>query len=73
MNKAELVERVSHEMGKTKKESNMWVDTVLQSISDALKSGEKVTLIGFGNFEVRARAARMGRNPQTLRVEKRTA
>lgn len=65
MNKAELVERVAESTGKTKKEAGMVVDTVLQTISDALQKGEKVTLIGFGNFEVRERAARVGRNPQT--------
>jgi DNA-binding protein HU-beta len=43
----------------------MVVDSVLNTISEALKNGEKVTLIGFGNFEVRERAARTGRNPQT--------
>jgi DNA-binding protein HU-beta len=65
MNKTELVERVAESTGKTKKESNAVVDTVLSIISDALSSGEKVSLIGFGNFEVRERAARTGRNPQT--------
>lgn len=65
MNKAELVDRVAERTGKTKKESSMIVDTVLTTISDALKGGDKVTLIGFGNFEVRERAARTGRNPQT--------
>ncbi len=65
MNKTELVERVAESTGKTKKEASMIVDTVLQTISEALKKGEKVTLIGFGNFEVRERAARTGRNPQT--------
>jgi DNA-binding protein HU-beta len=65
MNKAELIERVAESTGKSKKEAGMVVDAVLQSISEALKKGEKVTLIGFGNFEVRERAARTGRNPQT--------
>lgn len=65
MNKAELVEQVAEKTGKTKKEASMTVDSVFQTISDALKEGEKVTLIGFGNFEVRERAARKGRNPQT--------
>jgi DNA-binding protein HU-beta len=65
MNKAELVERVAEATGKTKKEAGLVVDTVLQTISEALQNGEKVTLIGFGNFEVKERAARTGRNPQT--------
>ncbi|MGA9175118.1 MAG: HU family DNA-binding protein [Thermoactinomyces sp.] len=65
MNKTELVERVAESTGKTKKEAGLIVDSVLQTISEALSKGEKVTLIGFGNFEVRERAARTGRNPQT--------
>jgi DNA-binding protein HU-beta len=65
MNKAELIERVAEKTGKTKKEAGQAVDAILNAISEALKSGEKVTLIGFGNFEVRDRAARTGRNPQT--------
>jgi DNA-binding protein HU-beta len=65
VNKTELIDRVAEKTGKTKKESGMVVDTVLRIISDALKGGEKVVLVGFGNFEVRERAARLGRNPQT--------
>ncbi|RAL24550.1 HU family DNA-binding protein [Thermoflavimicrobium daqui] len=65
MNKTDLIEKVAESTGKTKKEAALVVDTVFQSIADALKNGEKVTLIGFGNFEVRERAARSGRNPQT--------
>ncbi|WP_124728442.1 HU family DNA-binding protein [Staphylospora marina] len=65
MNKAELIDRVAESTGKTKKEAGAVVEAVLSSISEALKNGEKVTLIGFGNFEVRDRAARKGRNPQT--------
>lgn len=65
MNKTELVERVAENTGKTKKEASLVVDSVLKAISDALVEGEKVTLIGFGNFEVKERAARLGRNPQT--------
>lgn len=65
MNKAELVEQVADRTGKTKKEASLTVDSIFQTITEALESGEKVTLIGFGNFEVRERAARKGRNPQT--------
>ncbi|SHE96049.1 bacterial nucleoid protein Hbs [Seinonella peptonophila] len=65
MNKAELVERVAEITGKTKKEAAASVDAIFKAISEALEKGEKVTLIGFGNFEVRERAARTGRNPQT--------
>ncbi|OYD08058.1 HU family DNA-binding protein [Paludifilum halophilum] len=65
MNKSQLVDRVAEATGKTKKESTELVEAVLNAISDALQKGEKVSLIGFGNFEVRERAARTGRNPQT--------
>lgn len=65
MNKSQLIERVAEATGKTKKESTHLVETVLETISEALQNGEKVSLIGFGNFEVRERAARTGRNPQT--------
>ena len=57
-NKAELVDRVAKKTQLTKKD-------VSATIQEALKAGEKVQVIGFGNFEVRERAARKGRNPQT--------
>ena len=65
MNKTELIERLALKMGKTKKETSKIVDNILEVIAEALKNGEKVSLLGFGNFEVRQRAARIGRNPQT--------
>ncbi|MDN4592725.1 HU family DNA-binding protein [Polycladomyces subterraneus] len=65
MNKSELVDRVAAATGKTKKESAQVVEAVLSTIAEALRNGEKVSLVGFGNFEVRERAARTGRNPQT--------
>ena len=49
----------------TKKDATAAVDAVFASIQETLAKGEKVQLIGFGNFEVRSRAARKGRNPQT--------
>ncbi|KRL92994.1 DNA-binding protein [Limosilactobacillus equigenerosi DSM 18793 = JCM 14505] len=64
-NKAELVNNVAAETGLTKKDATAAVDAVFSSIEKALANGEKVQLIGFGNFEVRERAARKGRNPQT--------
>lgn len=64
-NKAELVDNVAKVTGLTKKDATAAVDAVFSSIQDDLKKGEKVQLIGFGNFEVRERAARKGRNPQT--------
>ncbi len=48
MNKTELIEKVAESTGKTKKEAALFVDSVFQSIAEALKNGEKVTLIGFG-------------------------
>lgn len=64
-NKQELVDSVAKSTGLTKKDATAAVDAVFTSIEEALKNGEKVQLIGFGNFEVRDRAARKGRNPQT--------
>ena len=64
-NKQELVDSVAKATGLTKKDATASVDAVFASIEAALKNGEKVQLIGFGNFEVRDRAARKGRNPQT--------
>lgn len=64
-NKQELVDSVANATGLTKKDATAAVDAVFTSIEEALKNGEKVQLIGFGNFEVRDRAARKGRNPQT--------
>ena len=64
-NKAELVESVASQTGLTKKDATAAVDAVFGSIQNFLAKGEKVQLIGFGNFEVRQRAARKGRNPQT--------
>ncbi|MFD1486253.1 HU family DNA-binding protein [Lacticaseibacillus baoqingensis] len=64
-NKAELIESVVEKTGLTKKDATAAVDAVFGSIQDSLAQGAKVQLIGFGNFEVRERAARKGRNPQT--------
>ena len=65
MNKTELVSVVSEKTEFSKKESAQIVDALFASIEEALAKGEKVQLIGFGTFEVRHRAARKGRNPQT--------
>jgi len=65
MNKAELVEQVANQTGLTKKISREAVDTVISAITDSLGREEKVTLVGFGTFQVRERKARKGRNPQT--------
>lgn len=65
MNKVELIAAVAEKTGLSKKDAEKAVAAVVGSIEAALVAGEKVQLIGFGTFEVRERAARMGRNPQT--------
>jgi DNA-binding protein HU-beta len=65
MNKTELINHVAEATELTKKDAGQAVDAVFEAISSSLKKGEKVQIIGFGNFEVRERAARKGRNPQT--------
>lgn len=65
MNKSDLIEKVVSSTEMSKKDATRAVDAVFDAISDALKNGDKVQLIGFGNFEVREREARKGRNPQT--------
>ena len=64
-NKAQLIEKVAEKTNLTKKEVTVTVDALFESIQETLATGEKVQVIGFGNFEVRERAARKGRNPQT--------
>jgi len=64
-NKAELVNEVAKKSNVTKKNAETIVNAVFDSIKQELSNGEKVQLIGFGTFEVRDRAARNGRNPQT--------
>ena len=64
-NKAEIVDRVAKKTQLTKKDVSATVEALFETIQEALKAGEKVQVIGFGNFEVRERAARKGRNPQT--------
>lgn len=65
MNKTELVSAVAESAELSKKDATKAVDAVFEAVQNALSSGDKVQLIGFGNFEVRERAARKGRNPQT--------
>ncbi len=65
MNKGDLVGAVSEDAGISKGEAQSAVDSVLSNIEGALKSGDKVTLVGFGTFSVSHRDARQGRNPQT--------
>ncbi len=65
MNKAELVNAVAAATDVSKKDTEAVIAAVLDAITGALKEGEKVQLVGFGSFEVKARAARTGRNPRT--------
>ncbi|TKB08820.1 HU family DNA-binding protein [Desulforhopalus sp. IMCC35007] len=65
MNKGDLVEKVATECGLSKAVSDQVLNSILSSITEAVKAGDKVTLIGFGTFSVSARSAREGRNPQT--------
>ena len=65
MIKAELIAKVADVAGMTKVDAGKAVDAVAEVVTAALAKGEKVTWTGFGTYEVRPRAARMGRNPQT--------
>ena len=65
MNKAELIAAVAAKTGETKKGAEAAVNAVVDTVKAALAKGDKVQLVGFGSFEVRKRAARKGRNPQT--------
>ncbi|NQT30664.1 MAG: HU family DNA-binding protein [Candidatus Saganbacteria bacterium] len=65
MNKKQLAGRVGSKMKITKAKAEKVIDTTLDFISQALVAGEKVRLVGFGNFVVRSRKGRVGRNPQT--------
>ena len=70
MTKAELIAAVAAKGGYTKKDAEKALSTVVDVISDALVGGDKVTLVGFGTFETRQRAAKEGKNPQTKEVIK---
>ncbi len=65
MNKGELVEAIAAKAQTSKKDADAILTATLDTIMDAVAKGEKVTLVGFGTFEPRQRAAREGRNPQT--------
>ena len=65
MNKTELIARVAEESELPKGKVQAVLDGIINSIGDSLKSGDKVSFVGFGTFEVSSRAARTGRNPQT--------
>ena len=65
MNKTELINAVAETSGLTKKDSEVALNAILDTIQDAMKNGDKVQLVGFGSFEVKERAARTGKNPAT--------
>lgn len=65
MNKAELVEVVSKETDTTKKDVELVINKMMETIIKHVSGGDKVTLVGFGTFEARQRKARTGRNPKT--------
>ena len=65
MNKTELIAAVAEKTGLSKKDTEAAVNATLLTITETLKAEEKVQLVGFGSFEVKTRAARVGRNPKT--------
>ncbi len=76
MNKEELVQEVSKKAKVTQKEAADVINCLMETIQQSVANGKKVTLVGFGSFESRKRAARTGRNPQTgatIKIEAKTA
>ena len=65
MNKAELIAVVAEKSGISKKDAEKAVNATIEAITESLQGGDKVQLVGFGVFEVKERAERMGRNPKT--------
>ncbi|MBO5327425.1 MAG: HU family DNA-binding protein [Clostridia bacterium] len=65
MNKAELINAIVAKSEMSKKDADVALSAVIDSIKDALKAGEKVQIVGFGTFSVKERAARTGKNPST--------
>ena len=65
MNKAELIDAIAASAGLSKADAGKALDATLAAITGALKGGDSVSLVGFGTFQVKERAARTGRNPQT--------
>ncbi len=65
MTKAELVAKISEKTGLSKKDSELALNAFMDAVKEALANGDKVSLVGFGTFEVIERAERKGRNPQT--------
>ena len=68
MNKAELITSMAEKSKLTKKDAELALKALIESVEESLEKGEKVQLVGFGTFEIRERAAREGRNPRTKEV-----
>lgn len=67
MNKSQLIDKIAADADISKAAAGRVLDAFMGSVSDALKDGDEVALVGFGTFSVRDRAARTGRNPQTVK------
>ncbi|WGL93978.1 HU family DNA-binding protein [Arsenophonus nasoniae] len=65
MNKTELINKVSEKSGLAKKDAEKALNAFIEAVTESLKSGNSVQLVGFGSFQVKQRAAREGRHPQT--------
>ncbi len=65
MNKSELITKMAEKSGLTKKDNEAVLKAFIESVEETLEGGDKVQLVGFGTFETRERAARVGRNPRT--------
>ena len=65
MNKGQLISKMAEDASLTKAQATTALESVIDGVTGALKSGDKLTLVGFGTFSISARAARKGRNPQT--------
>ena len=65
MNKSELITAVAEKAASSKKDADKALNATIEAITEALKKGDKIQLVGFGTFEIRERGERKGRNPQT--------
>ena len=65
MNKSQLIDKIAQNADLSKASAGRALDALIEALSDTLKGGDQVQLVGFGTFSVRERSARMGRNPQT--------
>lgn len=65
MNKSQLIDKIAENADLSKASAGRALDALIEAVSDSLKEGDQVALVGFGTFSVRERSARTGRNPQT--------